>query len=280
MLSALSGAQLSLLHVALPTESDELLQQDVKWARSRLQARTTAPLWQHGSSPGILVRSGSPTDVLMETARELDAALVVLGMHRKRPVRDALAGTIAFRLLSALARPLLIVRRMPLGAYRNVLLALDQSEASAQAVRAAEALVIRASARVSVVHAFQPPQSTAMTSAGIAGDVIDAYSDDWKRESEAGLRDLLTQVSRDASSYELFLENATTFAAVGNVIRRLNPDLLVLGTRGRSRLKRALLGSVANRIVAAARSDILIVPQRSARTASQRARSNRQGSMS
>jgi nucleotide-binding universal stress UspA family protein len=169
---------------------------------------------------------------------------------------------------------------MPLAAYRNVLLALDQSEASAQAVRAAEALVIRASARVCVVHAFQPAQSTAMTSAGIAGDVIDAYSDDWKRESETGLRDLLTQVSHDPSRYELFLENATTFAAVGNVIRRLNPDLLVLGTRGRSRLKRALLGSVANRIVAAARSDILIVPQRSARTASQRARSNRQGSMS
>jgi nucleotide-binding universal stress UspA family protein len=187
-----------------------------------------------------------------------------------------LVGTIALRLLSEFACPVLIAHRMPLGAYRNVLLALDQSEACADIVRAAEALVIHADTRASVVHAYQPPYSARQTSAGISGEAIDTYSVGWKRESAAGLRDVLTEVSLDGSRYDLILENATTFAAVGTAVQKLRPDLLVLGTRGRSRLRRALHGSLASRLMATARSDVLVVPQRSRGTAWKRARAERQ----
>jgi universal stress protein E len=275
MLAERLGAELSLLHVAVPTESDRMLEEDVQRARALLQARATSPLWRYGPPPEVCIRSGSPAHVLIEVAQEVDTALVILGTHRTRPARDALAGTIAMRLLSALTCPVLIVRRMPWGPYSNILMALDRSEASAETVRAAEALVIRPNARTSVVHAYQPPHSAMMTSAGIAGDVIDTYLDGWKREASAAMRDLLMQVSKDASRYELVLENATTTAAVGRVMGRLKPDLLVLGTRGCGRLRRAFLGSVANRVIAATRSDVLIVPQRKTETAWQRGRSER-----
>jgi nucleotide-binding universal stress UspA family protein len=153
----------------------------------------------------------------------------------------------------------LIVRRMPLGAYRSVLLALDRGEASAEALRSAEALVIDAAARAFVMHACQPQHS------------------ETKQESRAALRDWLMRVSQDASRYELMLENGATAAAVGNVTRRLNPDLLVLGTRGRGLLKRVFKGSVAERIIGAARSDVLVVPERSSGAAWKRRRSERQG---
>ena len=276
MLAATLEAKLSLLHVAVPTESDQLLEQDVERANSWLQMRASALLWRHGLSPSILVRTGSPARVLIEMARERDAALVILGVHRKRPVRDVLIGTIALQLLSALTCPVLIVRRMPLGSYRNVLLALDRGRASVEALRTAEALVIDADARASVVHAYQPQHGETMSRTGIAGAAIQRHTGSWKRESN-GLRDWLMRVSQDASRYELVLENATTSVAVGNVIRRLNPDLLVLGTRGRGWLKRALMGSVAQRIMAAARSDVLIVPERSSGAAWKRKRFERQG---
>ena len=40
-----------------------------------------------------------------------------------------------------------------------------------------------------------------------------------------------------------------------------SPDLLVMGTRGGSRLRRALAGSVANRVLHEASCDVLIVPE-------------------
>jgi universal stress protein E len=262
MLAVRLGAELSLLHVVAPAESERMLEQNMQRARGHLESRAKPPLWDRGPSPRVTVRSGDAARVLVETARELDADLVVLGTHRRRATRDTLAGTLAERLLSELECPVLIVHRMPWHAYRNVLLALDCSKASAIAVRAAEELVLPAGTRASVVHAYQPHYDGMMTSAGIAGNVIDAYSADWKQKASADLCDLLRRSSNDSSRYEIILENATTTAAVQNVVARLNPDLLVVGTRGRGRWRRALLGTVANRLLCSAKSDVLAVPQR------------------
>ncbi|MEP7246037.1 MAG: universal stress protein [Gammaproteobacteria bacterium] len=275
MLALRLDAELTLLHVVPLTESERMLEQDMQRARGLLESQAKLPLWHHGVQPRVCVRSGGAARILIDTATELDASLVVLGTHRKRPVRDALAGTLAERLLGELECPVLIVHRMPWYAYRNVLLALDLSRASANAVRAAEDLVLPAGTRASVVHAYQPPHDGILASAGIAGEVIDEYSERWKQQAYTGLSELLGEVSEDSSRYDVVLENATTTAAVQNVAARLKPDLLVVGTRGRGRWRRALLGSVANRILSSVKSDVLVVPDRDTRGTWRNARADR-----
>jgi nucleotide-binding universal stress UspA family protein len=82
-------------------------------------------------------------------------------------------------------------------------------------------------------------------------------------------------VSNDFSRYELVIENATPSAAIQKVVRRVRPDLLVVGTRGRGRLGRAVLGSVANRVLATARCDVLVVPDRAEGATARRDRIDR-----
>jgi nucleotide-binding universal stress UspA family protein len=103
-----------------------------------------------------------------------------------------------------------------------------------------------------------------MTSAGILGNEIDAFSEDRKRHASAALRDFVGEASDVPSRFELILENLTSSAAVERTLKNVKPDLLVVGTRARGRWRRALRGSVANRIVSGAKSDILIVPERAA----------------
>jgi nucleotide-binding universal stress UspA family protein len=250
MLAKSRSAELRLLHVASPTESDRMLQEDMQRAKRVLQARVTSPFWRYGLSPKIEVRSGSPAHVLIDVAREVDAALIILGTHRRRLARDMLAGTIAMRLLSELKCPVLIVRRMPFGPYRDVLMALDESESSAQVVRAAEALMIHAHARASVIPVHRP--------------------------SHTGVRDMLARVSNEPSRYELIAENArTTAAAVGKITDRLNPDLLILGACGRVRLRRAFLATPENRLMKVTGSDVLIVPPRDSEDTWRRRRAER-----
>jgi universal stress protein E len=276
MLAGQLNADLSLLHVVTPPESDGMLEQDLQSAREQLKSRARPPLWLAGPAPNVLVRTGSPARILIQTAKEMAADLIVLGTHRKRPARDALAGTIAERVLSEHQCPVLIVKRKPKNAYRNILLALDRSASSTSALRAAESLVLKDPAvRATVVHALEPPYEQMLTSAGIGANAITLYADAWKREASTVLRDLLKQASNDFSRYALILEEARPAAAVQKAAGRINPDLLVLGTRGHGRIRRTLLGSVANRILASASTDVLIVPDGSEGGNAQRRRLDR-----
>ena len=101
---------------------------------------------------------------------------------------------------------------------------------------------------------------------------VSTYADRWKHDAETALRELLKQQSTDFARYELILENATTTSAIHHVVGRVNPELLILGTRGRGRLKRTLLGSVANRVLSTTRCDVLVVPHRTASGTSRRFR--------
>jgi universal stress protein E len=254
-------ADLSLLHVVAPAESERMLQQDLERADGHLKSRARAPLWKYGPTPNVLVRAGNAARVLMDTAAELKADLVVLGMHRKRAARDALAGTIAERMLSERRYPVLIVHHMVRAAYGHVLLALDLSAASVSAVRAAESLVLRDGARASIVHAYEPPYQGMLNTVGIAEDAMTAYSYGWTREAERAVRELLKSASQDSSRYDLIMQGTPAAGAIRSAARRVNPDLLVMGTRGRGRLSRALLGSVATRVLASATTDVLVVPE-------------------
>lgn len=260
MLADQLGADLSLLHVVPPTESTEMSEQDVQRARARLKARVTPPLWRFGPPPNVYVREGNPGRELIETLREVKPDLIVLGRHRQRPARDFLAGTIAAGLLSERKYPVLIVDSLALDAYRNIVLALDRTNASAEAVRVAEATVLNDGVRAVIVHAYPPAYDGMLIGGGITGEVDPDNTQDASATSKAVLRALLMGITDEVSRYGLVIEHATPAAAILKVVSRLNPDLLILGTRGRGRLGRVFLGSVANRVLATVHCDVLVVP--------------------
>lgn len=262
MLAEELQAELSLLHVVAPAESHRFLEQDLADARWHLRARARPPQWRFGPAPNVFVRTGARTSVLLEVAKELEPALIVLGTPFRRPARDALSGTLVARLLSSLACPVLIVRRMPWEPYRDVVLALDGTDASIPVLRAAEALVVNPATRGTVVHAYEHVYDGMLTSAGVSAEAIGTYAQTWKSEAGANVSDLLSRGSEDPSRYRVLLENAPAITAIHNAVAERTPGLAVLGTRGHGRLRRAFLGSVANSVLYGTDCDVLIVPHR------------------
>ncbi len=261
MLAEHLGADLSLLHAAPPTESDQMLEQDVQRASRQLKFRAGQALWRYGPLPSVHVRAGNPTRVLLDTMKELRPDLIVLGKHHRRTVWDSLFGTIAVRVLSARQCPVLIVQRMPLAAYRNVVLALDRTKASAEAVRVTESMVLKDGTSAKVIHAHQMTSDGMLTSAEVVGGVASEYFAAHRLAASGALRALLADVSNDPSRYRFAIEDGPPAEAIRNVVGHLNPDLLAMGTRGHGWLRRVLLGSVANRMLATIRCDVLVVPE-------------------
>lgn len=261
MLADELGADLSLLHVVAPTDSERVLEQTLRMNLARTRARAQSPLWRARTKPNVVVRTGSPARLIVETLEQSKARLLVLGPHRKRPLRDTLEGTIAEKVLMAKRWPLLVAQEVPRASYQRVLLALDLSEASASALRAAESLVLAPQAEVKIVHAHETPYEGMLDYAGVGVDAIARYAAGWEREAMSAVSGLVRSQSDNLVRYDIAVEHGQPGPAILRAIESYEPDLIVMGTRGLGRLRRAFLGSVANRVLHELSCDALIVPE-------------------
>ena len=75
------------------------------------------------------------------------------------------------------------------------------------------------------------------------------------------MRTLLEQEGADSTRYELVVAEGNPVRTIRRAIETRKPDLLVIGTRGDGRMRRAVLGSVANQLLKVAACDVLIVPR-------------------
>jgi len=261
ILSDQLGAELTLLHVVVPGESQMALEQTLQHASYEMQSRVRPPLWRAECSASVAVHTGIAANIILDAAARSDVRLLVLGPHRRRPLHDALEGTIAEKALAARSCPVLVVRNEARDPYRRVLLALDASDASASAVRAAESLVLTPEMSATVVHAHRPPYEGMLYSADVGPETIGRYAENWKRDANQAVRELLNLESDDAARYAIHIEQKPAASGILQAIEYFLPDLLVMGTRGGGRLRRALVGSVANRVLHETDCDVLIVPE-------------------
>jgi len=79
-------------------------------------------------------------------------------------------------------------------------------------------------------------------------------------ETRRKLADFVDQLQLGDLRYDLRLAEGPTFRTIKEFVEKEQPDLLVIGTRGLTGVKRILLGSVADAVLRGIECDILAVP--------------------
>jgi nucleotide-binding universal stress UspA family protein len=209
----------------------------------------------HAGSIRTHVARGRPARALLGAAKEAD--LVVLGASGEHPVRDVALGSTAEQLSRLVNRPLLLVRRMPAGEYRRVLVPLDFSAPSLRALDVA--LAIAPTASFHLLHCLELPSLSRMRVAGVAADAVLEYQARARREATRRLDQLVRGLPSGSQ--------VTTTVQVGDVrmellkqARALDADLIALGKHGQSYLADTFLGSATAATLARAECDVLAVP--------------------
>ena len=141
--------------------------------------------------------------------------------------------------------------------YRRIVHATDFSSSALPALRQAVALARRWRARVILLHVMTPPSP--FVSEGLPPSSYDELLADARRATERHLAALLSRVRRKRVQASAILAEGLPAEEVLRTARRQRADLLVLGTHGRTGLRRALMGSVAERVVSQARCPVLTV---------------------
>jgi nucleotide-binding universal stress UspA family protein len=131
---------------------------------------------------------------------------------------------------------------------KNILVPTDFSDPSKAALDYAVDLAEKLGAGVHVMHAFELPivgfpDGTMVLTAEMASRIINA--------GQKALDDLVAKYAsrKLASPLHAFLEQADPREAVLSAAKKVNADMIIMGTHGRRGIARALIGSVTESLV-------------------------------
>jgi nucleotide-binding universal stress UspA family protein len=265
------GAELVLAHVwhtplfafggADPFPA-EAIQQLVKEKERGLAAATSDAVKLGALRASSLFLTGAPWDQLVETLRGDDAFdLVVMGSHGRTGITRVLLGSVTEKVVRHAPCSVLAVRgRSDATSFAHVLCPIDFSDSSRHAVERAAQLAAPTGAGITLLHVVELP----VTYTG------EPFGVDFLQDIESGSAHLLEQWAADLKS-KVAVPVATEVRVGSPGMQTLDfldhdPtfDLVVVGSHGRTGLGRALLGSVAEKVVRHAACPVLVARTRTA----------------
>jgi nucleotide-binding universal stress UspA family protein len=261
MLARACGAELLLLHVVDDDQPARLVEAGLREAAELLRAQVAGLAELNGLPTQVLVQTGDAFDAILRAAQAQGADLVVLGTPRRGLLRNMVVGTTAERVVRGGCCPVLMVNLLPTGPYRRILAAVDLSDASARALRAAAALgLFGGGAELTVLHAFALPGKGGLALGDAPQEAIEEHRQVTAEQAEAELARFLAGIGTDLgpAAPRLAVEEGRPATVVKQAVRRLRAELVLAGTGRHGVLHRVLLGSVAAELVAELDCDLLI----------------------
>jgi len=206
----------------------------------------------------LIVDDGTPQASILSHAEEWKADLIFMGSHGETSAADALLGSITNSVLRHAHCPVLVVR--PGKITRQIITGTDFSEASWVAVKAAAKEAARISATLTIVHSLDliwtPVSYPLLAFGGTPIEMSGEQIHELKTIAEQRLDEFLKQS-------HIAAETLVTVGSAGSSLIEIASEkkaqLLVVGTVGRTGLRRALLGSVAEAVARGAPCSVLIV---------------------
>jgi len=253
-------AELMLLHVVDDDQPPRLAIIESREAERILAEQIASMAELRGVRCRPMVVAGDPFDGILRTAAELEIGLVVMGAHRKQLLRDIFIGTTIERVIRTGPYPVLMVNNETCEPYRRVLAPVDLSERSADAVRLSRTTHLLDEAHVTFLHAFRPLAKGKLFMTGVSQESIENYVAGERQTAIDEVTTFLPVKELSCGGWSLRTEEGDAFEVISRVVEETAPDLLVIGTHGRSGLLKGMLGSVTEAALRSLSVDILAVP--------------------
>ena len=237
------------LMVALPPTVSDMTRAGARLTEVRDRLRKTV---RGADSWKVHVKVGRTAGSIVETATEIDASLIVLGLGKHRPMDRLLGDEIAAQVARGASMPVLAVPSDATSPLRRAVVGMDFSRASVRAARAAVSITTPPG-QVWLAHVKPsldvPTEAYEGTSVIYTQGLLAAFKKIEERLEKVDLLQVMPIVLEGRAADEL-LAFATSHRA----------DLLVTGAHGRTLVERMLIGSVTTKLLRAARCAVLVIP--------------------
>ena len=145
--------------------------------------------------------------------------------------------------------------------FKLILCPIDFSDTSAHALETAIELATQLNAKIHLVHVYQYP-AFSMPEADLATPIDLSLQYDYVDRLKQQLEDLRNKYSDSGINVGSTLAEGVPYVEIVETAKKINADLIIIGTHGRTGLSHMLLGSVAERVVRSSVVPVLSVPDK------------------
>ena len=253
------GARVDWAHVPvlgqpnLPPRAEPLLTSHALRLRheatDRLSERTAAAGARDVEVGTAHVLEPPATEAIVALAKELGSDCIVVGHHGQSALTELWAGSVATSLARSAPCSVLAVRPGPHPgeAPRAIVTGEDFSEGAALAADAGRGLADELGASLHLVHALD-----------LGPAFIEGVPEAARTQAMEALRERFAARAKELGATPHEIVSGSASHALCDAAGELGADLVVVGTHGRTGWRRALLGSVAERVLHRAPCSVLL----------------------
>ena len=241
---------------AFPDDTGEFEKRAFNEARKLLPQEIPAAFRDRLHTHSV-VKSGDVRDELLGIVTEEKADLVVMGTHGRRGVKRFFLGSTTENLLRRIPVPILTVSDRgadkaespfdPL--FKRILYASDLSETGTTGLRYCAQFAKTLGAHLSVVHVMELRDPLAFDDKSVV-----------RAHSQERLNSVLAASGCDRMDVTSEIIEGKPHVEVLKYAERFSADLIVLNLHGHGFLERAILGSMAERVIRSATIPVLSLP--------------------
>ena len=219
-----------------------------------------------GACARVETAIGDPAQQILQMAQQLGVGLIVMTTHGRGAIGRWAFGSVADQVSRNSPVPVMIIRpgdgeSPPDPAIRRVLVPLDGSTLSTNALQTAEAIAHQVNAPVHLVTAVDLtrllPVELAPTIA-LNADLYEQEVTQAQRDAEEWLADAATQLRQEGVDVTQHVRVGAPYAVIQELVQP--GDVIVLASRGRHGVTRLVMGSLAEQLVREAPVPAVLVP--------------------
>ncbi|MCL9818047.1 universal stress protein [Natronocalculus amylovorans] len=201
---------------------------------------------------------GTPHRRINGVAEAVHADMIIVGSRGQSPLRDRVIGSTARNIARTSVRPLLLQRITKDGEeyevarkylFRDIMFATDFSENANQAFEQVKR-IRNATQKVTLLHILPRYE-------------LGEDADRARKEAKDKLQSHAETLEQWNIETKIIIREGEPITEILAVEEEVSPTLTVIGSRGKSRLRRLLLGGTSERIVGRAKGNVLLVPPQS-----------------